>query len=339
MNLKKCFIYTLTMLMLVTLLGSPSLFAAGNALKVTSVAENLYAIIGIEGNSNLVFLVTGDGVLVVDSSNKPDDAKKRIALIKEKTSKPIKYVILTHYHFDHSGGLSEFSGAEVIASEACAKNLATIGEEKLKRNIEKSYPDYIEGLRSKIEALKKENSPKLKETEAHLIDVEKQLEELNKTKLVIPTSTFKDKKILTFGKEKIEIIFPGRTHTGGSAIVYFPGKKTIVMGDMFFNNYFPFIDWKAGSDTANWAAFLGKLAAWDFEKAVPGHGLITGKDGIKRMQDYLLALRSSVKEAKQKGLSLDEMKKSIKLEKFAEMGFPFYLPIGIDAVYHELEKK
>lgn len=338
MRKKKGFIETLLGFTLAIVMGTLVLFAGANPLQVSPVQDELYVVTGMKWNVNVTFLVTEEGVLVVDSGNNTTEGRWILEKIKEKTGKPIKYVILTHYHFDHTLGLLAFpKEITVIAHSNCAQNIAQFSEERFKYLIEKALPRQIRELHQKIAALKKENNPDAKEQEKELQKLNRELEDYKKGKLVYPAVTFDKKLTLQMGKEKIQIIYPGPTHTNGNVLVYIPGRKVIIMGDMLFHGSFPFIDRAAGSDTRNWTTWMERLSQWDIEKVIPGHGEPTDKNIFARQKRYLSDLRNSVKEAIDKGLSLEEMKKTIKMTGYKDWQFYFFLSGNIDAVYHELK--
>lgn len=340
MKEKRGIIQTLLGLTLAILLGTSLLVAGENPLKVSTVQENLYLITGMQWDINVTFLVTGDGVLVVDSGNDPAEGRWVVEKIKEKTDKPIKYVVLTHYHFDHSLGLLGFpKDVTIIAHSNCAQNISKFGEAQFKWFLETALPGQIEESRKKIVKLKKENSPDVKKEEKELNKLTQTLEDLRKKQLIYPGVTFDKKLTLRMGKEKIEIIYPGRAHTSGNALVYIPGRKVIIMGDILFYGYIPYIDWQAGSDTQHWIECLDKLSQWDIEKVIPGHGEVTDKSALEQKKRYLTGLRKSVKEAMDKGLSLEEMSKSIKMENYKHLKFYDFLGSNIEAVYQEMKNK
>jgi cyclase len=340
MKEKKGIIQTLLCLTLAILLGASVLFAGENPLKVSTVQENLYLITGMQWDINVTFLVTGEGVLVVDSGNDPAEGRWVVEKIKEKTDKPIKYVVLTHHHFDHSLGLLGFPGdVTIIAHSNCAQNISKFNETQFKWFLETGLPGQIQGSRKKIVKLKQENSPELEKEEKELKKLTQKLEELKKSQLIYPGITFDKKLTLTMGNEKIEITHPGPAHTNGDSLVYIPGRKVIIMGDILFYGYIPYIDWRAGSDTQHWIDCLDKLSKWDIEKVVPGHGEVTDKSAFEQKKRYLTDLRKSVEDAMDKGLSLEEMTKSIKMANYKHMKFYEFLGSNIEAVYQEMKNK
>lgn len=339
MKEKKGIIQTLFSLTLAILWGASVLIAGENPLKVSTVQDDLYLITGMQWDVNVIFLVTGEGVMVVDAGNDPEEGRWVVEKIKEKTRKPIKYVVLTHYHFDHTLGLLGFpKDVTIIAHVNCRKNISQFGEAQFKWFTETNLPGQIKTLGQKIEKLKKENSPEVKKEEKELKKLEKQLEYLKKSKLIYPGITYDDKLTLTIGKEKIEIIYPGHAHTNGNSLIYIPSRKVMIMGDMLFYGYIPYIDWQAGSNTKHWIAWMEKLSQWDIEKVIPGHGEVTTKAAFEKKKTYLTDLRKSVKEAVDKGLSLEEMTKSIKMENYKQLKFYEFLGSNIEAVYQEMNK-
>ena len=339
MEQKKGFMKTLLGVMLTIFLGITVLFAGENPLKITTIQDDLYLITGMRWDINVTFLVTADGVLVVDSGNDVAEGRWVIEKIKEKTDKPISTVILTHYHFDHTLGLLGFpKDLTIIAHNNCAKNMTQSNENRFKWLIEKGLPGEIQELQKKIADLKEENNLDAEKEEKQLKSIKQRLEDFKKAKLVHPNITFDKKLTLVMGKEKIEIIYPGNAHTNGNALIYLPARKVMIMGDMLFHGYIPYIDWQAGSDTKKWIAWMEKLSQWDIETVIPGHGEVTNKAAFEKKKRYLTDLRKSIKEAIDKGMSLEEMQKSVKMTDYKDLQFFEYLSSNIEAVYQELKK-
>ena len=136
--------------------------------------------------------------------------------------------------------------------------------------------------------------------------------------------------------EEIELYYLGPGHTSGNTVVYFKNNKTVHLGDLFFNDAYPYIDFDAGSNTENWIEILKEVYSWDIDYVIPGHGDITTKDGIKKQINYLVDLRRAVKEGLDNGKSLEILKNEITLEAYSEYIWPVYLKIGIEAVYNEM---
>ncbi len=302
-------------------------------IELSEIDKDLYLISNLEWNVNVVFLVTPKGVLLVDAGNHVEEGRLIVEKIREKTDQPIRYVALTHYHGDHSLGLYGFpENVEIIASSKCDHNLQSLGKDGLK------------SLSAEIEKLEKEI--KDKKTPERADAMRQRIENLEKLQSAVDNKgflsaslAFEKKLYVGLGGEKVEIIYPGNAHTGGNALVYFPEKKVMVMGDMLFNGSHPYIDFKAGSDTKNWIAWLKKLSAWQIEHVIPGHGKPGGKEILKKQITYLEVLRSEVLSAMRKFKSLEQVKKNVKMTAFKDYGFQSILPYAVEAVYQELKRK
>ncbi|MGE5343420.1 MAG: MBL fold metallo-hydrolase [Candidatus Omnitrophota bacterium] len=338
MKEKKCsFQLFLSIWIVIFMFGASVVGAVENPLSLSTVQEGVYRIVGLNLEVNVTCLVTGEGVLVIDSGTNPVEGRWIVERIKEKTDKPIKYVVLTHYHFDHSAGLMGFpKDVTVLAHANCYQNISKYNEARRVSLVEKVLPGQIQGIRQELETLKKQNSPDIKENETKLENLTRQLEAFQKANVVLPSVTFEQQLVLRLGGEKIECIYPGPTHTNGSICVYVPDKKLLVTGDMVFNGFIPYIDWKAGSNTRNWIDQLGKLSQWNIETVIPGHGEPVGKAVLDEQKRFLSDLRASVTEAIGKGLTLDQMKTSIKLANYSHLKFPNFLGSDIESVYVEL---
>jgi len=299
---------------------------------LTEVAPALFAITEAGGNGNVAFLVTDEGVIVVDSGETPAAGRAILARIRLKTDKPVRYIILTHYHGDHTWGLESFPEAAVV-----------IGQENLLRNLKeittkdmKEYPAFLEGLRKDIEKLKKEGSPDLKKVEDRLAANLREYEPVKDAQIVFPGITFTTKLSIHLGGQSVEVIYPGPSHTSGSSVVLFPNQKAVHMGDMLFVGSHPYIDGRAGSNTANWLRFLKEVQGWDVEKVIPGHGPLSGKDALQKQALYLEELRKEIGAAIAKGLSLEDAKKAVTMEAYKGLKWSDLLVPNVNAVYKEL---
>lgn len=310
--------------------------ATDSAPQAVQVSEKIYWISGLAGAGNVAFLVAGGGVLVVDSGANPADGRTIVEKIKSVTDRPIRYVVLTHSHGDHTFGLQSFPpGTTIIAQQNLPKNMQR-DDDEIKEALKK-LPASITALKEKIGRLgKRHKAVKIKEEES-LKKLEAQYAFYRELQLVRPQITLdRGKMTISLGGETAEIISPGPAHISDNLIINFPGQKVVHMGDMLFYRHHPYIDWQAGSDTANWIAALKEVQTWPWEKIIPGHGPVAGKEALDEQIHYLTDLRTAVAEAIKKGLTLEQMKKSITMPAWKDLGFPDMLPHAIEAVFQEL---
>jgi glyoxylase-like metal-dependent hydrolase (beta-lactamase superfamily II) len=322
---------------LLLFLAAMPMLAKEKAPVVTEVAANLYMISGLNYGGNVAFLVTDGGVLVVDSGGLPSDGKTIVELVKQRTETPIKYLVLTHYHGDHTNGIDGFPGLlTIIGHKNIVTNIEKLNRERFKKNVEENFPNLAKKSRARLEELKDKNDPaSLKEKDELLARLD-YIEQSKTITFKTPNRVFDKKKTIELGGQTIELIYPGPAHTDCNCLVYFPGLKVIHMGDILFQASYPYIDFNAGCNTQNWCEVLKNTAAMDIEKVIPGHGELTGKDGLLQLSRYLADLRKAVKAAVAKGLSVDEMKKSITFPAYKDFARSSLLASNIEAVYNEL---
>ena len=141
----------LTVLFLLALaFPAPSL--SQDAIVVTRAAEGLYLLTGAVGN--VAFLVTEEGVLVVDSGTRPSHGDSIIARIAGLTDRPVRYLIYTHYHMDHVGGAFRFpEDVTVISHEDLPGNMRKFNEPRLREMVEKTYPERVREAEARLDSL------------------------------------------------------------------------------------------------------------------------------------------------------------------------------------------
>ena len=307
-------------------------------VRAVPVSEKVFMLDGLAGAGNVAFLVTGEGVLVVDGGASPADGRVICEKVREKTDKPIRLVALTHYHGDHIFGLQSFpADALVIAQQNMPKNI--LGYTERIQSERQQLPARIAALEAALGKLGRGKKVLRQKEEEDLARAREQYAFYQQLRIVQPHLTFDKKLSFRFGGEPVEIIHLGPAHTDDSSLVYFPGQKVIHMGDMLFNRHHPYIDRRAGSNTANWIAALQEAQNWPLEKVIPGHGPLAGKEALAEQARYLTDLRAAVSAAMQKGLTLEQAKKEVTLPAWLDLGFPGVLPMAVEAVYRELERE
>lgn len=235
---------------------------------LTKVADNVYAYVDVRNSSaqnsfgaNAGIVIGRDGILVIDTLISAREAQRFINDIRAISDRPIRYVVNTHYHLDHSFGNNEFAklGAIVIAQTYDRNNMRKSGEATLQ-----GAKDF--GL-----------------TEA----------DMEGTALAYPVLAFTDRLEIDLGEQSVELLYPGQSHTDGSLVVFLPDRKVLFTGDALFTGYHPFL---AEGDLAAWRATLDALAALDAEVIIPGHGPISTRKDLAAMQEYLVTFDSLATE-------------------------------------------
>jgi len=318
----------------VRLAAALSLFlfqAAGHAAKLpghetVKVADGVYAFITAESNNaivsgNSVAVVGDDGVLVVDSGNFPSETRKIISEIRQRTNLPVRYLIHTHWHRDHTDGDSEYRAAfpsVVIISTPYTRKMIT---DRAMKNLDeeiKMGPEYASYLR-KMAKEGKDGSGKALTAEEKTYNsdfaesIDAAVAEFKQVKLLLPDETFDQNLDVHLGKREVQLKFLGRGNTGGDAVVYVPDAKVVMAGDLLvYPTPFTF-----DSYLTEWIQTLGKLKAIGATTIVPGHGPVQhNNDYMDQVSALLRSVNSQVQQAVRQNLSLDDTRKKVDVASF-----------------------
>lgn len=262
-------------------------------VKATKVAGCVYFVEGAGGN--IAACVGEDGIVLVDDQFAPLADRIRAALAKlGVTDKPVRFVINTHYHPDHTGGNLPFAegpkgvpGATIVAQENVRRRLATSGRT---------------GNRGSIR-MEREAAPAG----------------------ALPVVTFeRDVTIHVNGEDIRALHFPSG-HTDGDAIVFFPKANVVHMGDDFVRYGFPFVDLDAGGSVRGMVAALKAVIPQlpADVKVIPGHGKVSTLDDVRAFVAMIEDTSAVVDKALAEGRTLDEMKKAEILEPWARFSGDF----------------
>lgn len=227
--------------------------------------------------SNVIVIENSNDVVVVDSGLLPSAAEAAIAEIKKITSKPVKYLLNTHWHGDHWQGneayVKAYPGIEIVASAEGRDGIATNG----RAWVDIYYKKYFAAAISNYENLlknksysdgKKISDEELTKIKEGLEDFKKDLEEMKTVNSTLPTITYSDKFFVYRGDREIQIHYLGFGNTTGDAIVYLPKEKVLITGDMVV---YP-SPYESGAFSKEWMLALEKLKSFPFNFMIPGHG-------------------------------------------------------------------
>jgi cyclase len=290
------------------LYGAAPLLADEPLFDLKPLAEGVYAAIAKPKfilNCNALVVVLEDGVLVVDTHSKPSAAKGLIDQIKTVTDKPVRYVVNTHFHWDHNQGNAAYlsawpGGVEVISSEATAESVERRGIPRIEHEIA-TRPKEIERLRTEAAAAKDpvarlKLEGQLKETEAYVA-------ELKNMQMKLPTMTFDHNLVLRRGPRTVLMLVLGKAHTDGDVFVFLPKEKVLASGDAL-QGWMPYM---ADGHPYDWIRTLEDAENLDFDMTVGGHGdVLRGKGQFELWKSYLRDLMAETARVYAQGASLDE---------------------------------
>ena len=236
-------------------------------ITVQPLRGNVSALIGSGGN--IAVLSGSDGKLIVDSGYSTSRGKITDALIKV-SPEPIKHLVNTHWHFDHTDGNEwmHADGATILAHENTRKHLSTTTRVEA---WDFTFPPSPTGA--------------------------------------IPNEVFDKEKTMHLNGTAIALAYYGPSHTDGDISAYFVEADVLHCGDTWWNGHYPFIDYSTGGNINGMikAAESNLARVTDKTIVIPGHGKIGGKPELTEYRDMLVTIRDRVAALKKEGKSLDEI--------------------------------
>jgi cyclase len=318
---------------LLTLAVFTSSFAVTPKFKVVKIANGVYAAIrteppGLTVNANTVFIINDDDVVVVDTTLTPGTARETIAALKQITTKPVKYVINTHWHDDHIMGnqvyRDTFPGVEFIGHVNTRDYLPTTGlANRQVAMSDQGYPAFINALRSRLARNESVFGGPMDDEERSTygsgIEVAEQYMSENRgVEIVLPTTAVQDRLSLKRGARTIDIRYFGRGHTSGDLVVYLPKERIVITGDLVVWPV-PYVG-SPQSHPGEWNKALQKILALHARRIVPGHGPVLPDDSqVKVMSRMFASIDEQVRAAVKRGEDLEAVRKSVNLDYFREI--------------------
>lgn len=242
-------------------------------LKARQVADGTFMVqglaeLGSSANQNFIsnsgFVITSEGVVVVDALGSPELARRLLGEIRQVTQQPVRWVVVTHYHADHIYGLQVFksAGAQILAHERAREYLnSDTAALRLKASRQDLWP---------------------------WVD--------DQTKLVPADRWIQKTETLRLGGVDFIVEPVGPAHTAEDLVMYVPQRRVLFAGDLVFRNRIPFV---GQADSRQWIVGLERLLQFDAQVVIPGHGPESQDAGtdIALTRDYLVFLRKVMGQA------------------------------------------
>lgn len=257
-------------------------------------------------NCNAAIFVRSKDVVVVDAHSKPSAAASIIRQIRRQvTDKPVRYVINTHFHWDHTQGNRAYtetgSKVDFVASSMTKQLMEQFAVARMKASAE-AVPQQIEALRHRAE--RATSDPEKAFCAGEIRHLQAYLEDLKNYELVLPTITFEDSYMLSDSAYDLHLEFHGRSHTAGDVFVFCPQRRAVATGDAS-HGWLPNI---ADGYPRLWPGTIDKVAHADFKYQMGGHGPMQADRTVMMCQrNYIEELAEKVEAGKKTGASLAEM--------------------------------
>jgi glyoxylase-like metal-dependent hydrolase (beta-lactamase superfamily II) len=236
-------------------------------VRATSLGGGVHVLFGAGGN--IAVSAGDDAVFVVDDQFAPL-TPKILAAIRTISAQPVKFVVNTHWHFDHTGGNENLgkAGALIVAHDNVRKRMST---EQFMAAMNRREPP----------------SPKA----------------------ALPVVTFGDGVTFHINNDSVTVTHVPPAHTDGDAVVHFLKANVVHMGDVFNNAGFPFVDLSSGGSVQGVVAAADRMYALtnDQTKIIPGHGQVTDRARLKQWRDAVAAVRDGVQRELRAGKSVEQI--------------------------------
>lgn len=310
---------------------APYPVTTGKAYRFEKVGDGVYfatATGAMVTGSNNVAVVGSRDVLVVDTGTTPAAARAFQADLALITPKPVRYVVNTHFHYDHTDGNQAYVGkADIIAHEYVKTALQTIDvlhTEPYQTSQLVNVPARITDLEAQAAG---EQGPSRRAGIQRQLAVARQgWDELKEIRVTPPTVTYAQRKTIDLGGREVQLLFLGRGHTNGDTFVYLPRERIVATGDMMESQ----LAYMGSAQFDEWIAALDALKRLDFTTVLPGHGdAFTDKGKITAFQGYLRDLVSQGRALRARGVGADEAARQVNLTAYAKW-FPQIQGPGAD---------
>jgi glyoxylase-like metal-dependent hydrolase (beta-lactamase superfamily II) len=274
--IKRAFIFLCTTLLTAAVIADDSFDNV--EIQTIKAADGIYMLTGKGGNIGLA--VGADGVFLIDDQFAPLTEKIQAA-ITQVSDKPVKFVLNTHWHPDHTGGNENLgsSGAVIVAHDNVRKRL--------------SVDSFIEMFNMQSSAM---------------------------APVGLPVITFGDAVTFHLNGDEILVRHVMNAHTDGDAIVHFKHANVIHAGDTYFSGMYPFIDMAHGGSNDGYIKAIDQVLALADEKSViiPGHGPISNKQELTAWRDMLKIIIDRIRAMVEDDASLEQIQASMPTRAFDE---------------------
>jgi cyclase len=251
---------------------------------VKQVASDVYFFFDFDG-SNAVFLVTEDGVLLIDTRTHPRDGRDLLDRIRKVTDKPIKWVINSHFHGDHHMGNSVFKalGATFVAHEETARIMRQVQPKEMARR--------VDGFKSRGY-------------------------DPAEVRLVLPDVTFDSKMTIVLGGREIRLFYLGPGQQAGDTFIQFPHARLLFTPGAFAKHSMPNMAFTPSVDS--WIKLLDQVAVMDVDTILPTHGDVATRADVKELAAMLADEYATVKDAANRGVDLDQAVRTLTFPQYKD---------------------
>jgi glyoxylase-like metal-dependent hydrolase (beta-lactamase superfamily II) len=285
--------------------------AVGDArFDIKTVADGVHVAVAAPAykvNSNTAIIESDDGVVIVDTHSKPSAARVIVERLRDMTRQPVRYVVNTHFHWDHWHGNevypAAYPSAEIVTNQLTREAMVKKGLKRIQDHV-RQVPAEIAKLKAGLAVAPPAERAKL---EADLRLAESYLAEVKALKPALPSIAFEQTMKLYRRDREIHLLYLGRAHTEGDVFVYLPREKVVITGDAVIG-WTPFM---GDGYPEDWVGTLDRLAELDFTHIIMGHGEPAGRDWLRTFRGYVHDMVEAVREEAASGATLEEVQRRV----------------------------
>jgi glyoxylase-like metal-dependent hydrolase (beta-lactamase superfamily II) len=278
---------------------------------IQKVADGVYAAVAAPAykvNSNTAIIESDDGVMIVDTHSKPSAARVIVEHLRDLTSKPVRYVVNTHFHWDHWHGNevypSIYPGAEIVTNQLTREAMVRKGLKRIQDHV-RQMPAEIAQLKAAL--AKATGDSERERLRDDLRMAEAYLAEVTGLKPALPTMAFERTMKIYRRDREIHLLFLGRAHTEGDVFVYLPKEKVVITGDALIG-WTPYM---GDGYPEDWAGTLDRLAELDFTHIIMGHGAPTGREWLRHLPELRARHGGGRPRGAARGATLEEVQRRV----------------------------
>jgi glyoxylase-like metal-dependent hydrolase (beta-lactamase superfamily II) len=301
--------------------------------QLLNVAQGVYAWIGAGGDSNAGAIDTPHGIIAIDAQQYPRLAHQFRAAIEAKTGKPIRMLINTHCHLDHTAGNIVFADVPILAHDkTLAAMHANLGAKDGAHWTISDYPTKIKMLFGQnLFDLVPETDPAQAWFRQRI-----GMPDYDTMTIAPPTETFADHFSFQLPAETMHLDYWGPAHCDGDIVISLERSKVVFLGDLLFYGRFP---WLGDCDLSGLIDRLTRVLTLDVAIVIPGHGTPTDLAQVAGFREMLVALRSAVAAAIKSGVSEEAAVREVTLPQYACIPrYADWLPHDVRAAYRYLRR-
>jgi glyoxylase-like metal-dependent hydrolase (beta-lactamase superfamily II) len=244
-------------------------------------------------NSNTAIIESDDGAVIVDTHSKPSAARVIVDRLRDITARPVRYVVNTHFHWDHWHGNevypAAYPGAEIITNQLTREAMVKKGLKRIQDHV-RQVPAEIARIRADLAAAA--TAEQRATLQADLRLAESYLAEVRAMKPALPTMAFERTMTLYRRDREIQLLYLGRAHTEADVFVYLPKEKVVITGDAVIG-WTPFM---GDGYPEEWVTTLDRLAELEWDTLIMGHGEPAGRDWLRTFRGYIHDMVGAVRE-------------------------------------------